>query len=130
MKREIKFRAWHIPTKKMFDVYSWCKDCVFEDSNDGVGTSPTLPAETKDCELMQFTGLKTKTGVDIYDGDIVKYYQPYAKRYDTHIVLWDEKFAGFGLFENNNEWCKESDWLKIQDIEVLGNIYENPELLK
>ena len=127
--RVIKFRAFHIPTKKMFDVFSWCKDCLFEDSEDGVGTSPTLPAEAKDCILMQFTGLQDKNGIDIYEGDVVKYYQPYAKKYNTHAILWDEKFAGFGLFILGNEWCKESDWIKIQNIEVLGNIHETPELL-
>ena len=33
------------------------------------------------------------------------------------------------MFEFNNEWCKESDWLKIKEIEIIGNIYENSELL-
>ena len=57
-------------------------------------------------------------------GDIVRYYQPYAKRTDEHIVKWDSEFACFGLFEDRNKWCKESDWIKIQEIEVIGNIYE------
>lgn len=73
MKREIKFRAFHIPTKRTFDVFSWCNDCVFEDSEDGVGTSPTLPAEMKDCILMQFIGLKDINGKEIYEGDTVKW---------------------------------------------------------
>ena len=69
--REIKFRAWHLPTKKIFEVYSLCEEAVFENSMDGVHTSPTLPAERKDCVLMQFTGLKDKNGVDIYEGDVI-----------------------------------------------------------
>ena len=124
MQREIKFRAFHIPTKKMFDVHSWGKYIIFEDSNDGVGTSPTLPAEMEDCILMQFIGKYDIHGKEIYEGDILKYFQPYSKKWGNHIVKWDEKFAGFGLFEKDNEWCKESDWMKIQLIEIIGNVYE------
>ena len=79
--------------------------------------------------MMQYTGLKDKNGVEIYEGDIVRYYQPYAKRTDEHIVKWDKEWACFGLFEDGNKWCKENDWYKIQELEVIGNIYQNPELL-
>jgi len=85
--------------------------------------------DLSEVNLMQFTGLKDKNGKEIYEGDIVSYFQPYANRTDIHFVKWDNLFAGFGLFEKNNEWCKESDWLKIQEIVIIGNIHENPELL-
>ena len=75
--------------------------------------------------VRQLTGLKDKNGKDIYEGDVVRYYQPYAKRTDEHIVKWDAEWAGFGLFEDGNKWCKESDWVKIQEIEIIGNIHEN-----
>ena len=114
MKREIKFRAYHIPTKRMFDVFSWCKDCVFEDSEDGIGTSPTLPAEMKDCELMQFTGLKDIHGKKIFEGDILK------TKFGNKI--WFSDLIDYHLWniQNSNAFSQ---------IEIIGNIYENPELL-
>ena len=78
----------------------------------------------------QFTGMTDKNGTKIFEGDIVKYYNPYSKTWHTQIVKWDWRFAGFGLFDKESEWCKESDWLKIKDIEIVGNIYDNKELLK
>lgn len=119
MKRIIKFRVWN------------GEQMVSPDYIDRKGTAwwkeHSIPTTSDD--IMQFSGLLDKNGKEIYEGDIIKYYQPYSKTTHTHLVKWDEKFAGFGLFENGNEWCKESDWVKIQDIEIIGNAFETPEIL-
>lgn len=114
--REIKFRQY---LNGKFHYWGYVDEFGF--------TSPL--SNNPDLESERFTGLKDKNGVEIYEGDIIRYYQPYAKRTDEHIVKWDTEWAGFGLFEKYNKWCKESDWVKIQDLEVIGNIHENPELL-
>jgi len=118
MEREIKFKAWSKATEKMTE---W----EFIKSVRNFEKLLTLDHVV----VLQFTGLKDKNGKEIYEGDIVKYYQPYAKRYDTHIVKWDSLFACFSLFEEGNEWAKESDWVKITALENLGNVFETPELI-
>jgi len=110
MKRKIKFRAFWRDTLKPIPDFS--TEYLINACNDDLFI------------VQQFTGLYDINGKEIYEGDILKYFQPYSKKWYTHIVKWDEKFASFGLFEKDNEWCKESDWLKIQSIEITGNIYE------
>jgi len=126
--REIKFRAWLYWVKKMYPVtilelhsYSLkTKDMNIEieteDSYDEIGIETEY--------LMQYTGLKDKNGKEIYEGDIVRAWidmGPAGEQPMTHAVVIDP--WGCSL----QEWTyKESGYLP----EVIGNIYENPELLK
>lgn len=120
--REIKFRAWE-------------KDGHY--SRDGkarmltVDTHPSsltsiisdicLGSEIRDSHVMQHTGLKDKLGVDIYDGDIIR----------VNRSTRDVRFAKGSFIASHDEHCSTnlSAW-DASDLEVIGNIYENPELLK
>lgn len=130
MNRTIKFRIWD-RDNLIFDYVDFSHLRHLIDVMDDINTyykdyfaDPEQPNL-----LMQFTGLKDKNGKEIYEGDIVKYYQPYSKKWDIHIVKWDSLFASFGLYEQNEKWCKESDWIKIEEIEEIGNIHQNSDLL-
>src|SRR5688572_21664418 len=70
--------------------------------------------------LMQFTGLKDKNGKQIYEGDIF-----YSRFLGINVAVeWEEKYGQFTA--NGLEFNVE---LNLNKIEIIGNIYENPELL-
>jgi len=125
--REIKFRAWNKVFKEISNVLSikfGAKSVFLENIGEGWERSKEYPLE--DVFLMQYTGLKDKNGKEIYEGDIVKcdYYDEDSAgepihNSNTFVVKYSTVYQGFntGEYPNGGE------------IEVIGNIYENPELL-
>ncbi len=117
-----KFRAFHKPTKKMFEVFCFTDKEVFENTIDGVGATPTNPANIDDCVLVQCTGLKDKNGRLIYEGDIV-----WTDEDGYGHIRWDNELAQF--FVATEEYYT-FDNIFPSEMEVVGNIHENPELLE
>lgn len=133
--REIKFRAWDKEEKKMVDL----KDDKYNIRTSWEGKLYLVNTDIADndgydyqmeVEFLEHTGIKDKNDKEIYDGDIVRLWGggfP-GKEYKAIVSF---ECAGFILTSIDN---KETDYIgsvvEDQDLEVIGNIYENLELLE
>ena len=124
------FRAYHHELGRMMSI----SDMWFNvDSLGKIGLNDSvmndyITVSPDEIELMQSTGLKDKNGKEIFEGDIVDYKGREA------VVKWHGSYASFiyrfvdGLQERVSKW--DPLFLACYNFEVIGNIYENPELLE
>lgn len=126
--REIKFRAWN--GNSLYYNHSVCLQIdgtISYLKNDGQWGEP----EKGEIILMQYTGLKDKNGKEVYEGDIIEFtpkYKPGVRKKSP--VIWQEFRACFAF--KWNDYANEDLFQAIQhtnEAELIGNIYENPELL-
>lgn len=126
--REIKFRAWNELANKMYsheDLEDVLVNLTKNDFIEGI----FLPLNS-DNELMQYTGIKDSNGNEIYEGDIVKIEDYFGEDLIGNII-YDEITAGY-VFNKGNGISYFQMTLDLENYVyyVIGNIYENPELLE
>lgn len=118
-----KFRAWLKEENEMIivDTMNW-----FDDEFESIGDGITFLRGADKVELMQSTGLKDKNGKEIFEGDIVKM----AKDVYSDLTYYEivRHRGGAYRLESNQHGCEL--WLRHTNCEVIGNIYENQELLE
>lgn len=115
MTREIKFRAWDMRDDK------WLTDYYIVPNGQVLIQYPTHEVNrSHTIALMQYTGLKDKNGVEIYEGDIV---DDRGYRAEVKATISPKGYCYDIWFGD------DYDWHGNKDFEVIGNIYENKDLL-
>ena len=130
-----KYRAWMKSLKWMCDVTNISFDSKSVDicKQGDAERCTEISVEFDEIELMQSTGLKDKNGKEIFEGDIIS-------TYTDNLVIQKDNLLGFyvEVGEKRNYFAETVDIeyldLFAKDfgvaVEILGNIYENPELLE
>ena len=122
--REIRFRAWSEDTHEMVQVVRLdIKEGTihYENGIKSINREQELGFWWKPYVLIQYTGLKDKNDVEIYEGDIVRYFKN-----ELAVIVYQN--GGVDIRSLSWRDC-EPIQRRLGEIEVIGNIYENKDLL-
>lgn len=128
-----KFRAWLKNDKEMIDV----DEIHFDNGKlDFIGDAITFMRTVDEIELMQSTGIRDMSNQEIFEGDVVKTTR-FVGRADEvgGFYEYDKEFIGI-VKQLEGSWVIDTGsdavclWTEIEENEIIGNIYENPELLE
>ena len=130
--RDIKFRCWDTENKEMLEV----QELDYEDSYNGQPMIRTTMYsdyfDTEDMILMQYVGLKDKNGNEIYEGDII-FIKGETKLLDIKGKVEYSNILAQFIITNTGSIVNEAEPLgdyEEEDIEIIGNGFDNPELLE
>lgn len=134
--RPFKFRIWDNYNQRFETcVYATAKDCYLFIGRLGYVTAFNCYGDEMDFEadrfiIQQFTGLTDKTGREIYEGDICRY------KWDRHDHDIEESTGevffedGIFFFGRKDLFCTSDSNFRVDSLEVIGNVFETPELLQ
>ena len=130
--REIKFRAWALQQQKLYDVIDICFTSenvkVFEFDRIGSYCSGNILLSFDEIVLMQFTGLKDKNSIEIFEGDVVESGPLGCPGEYRDTCQWEPELAAFVLIDVVAPSTQEA--MDYYEVTVIGNIHDNPELLE
>lgn len=130
MNDRLKFRAYHKPTKRMFEVWTFNSDFIYQDTTTLVNFDiDNCVVKTVDCVLEQCTGLKDKKGKLIYEGDILKFaINDPEEDYFYGEVRYSSENWKYEIVVGKKTFCLCQ--VLEQNIEVIGNVHEEIKTLE
>ena len=123
--KKFKMKAWLMKEKKMVSIIGidFNYEYIRYTEDDNLFNENYKTAEFKNIELLQFTGLKDNGGQELYEADVIKFNDGIDDIYG--LISYDDEDGTYRVsYENITEHLSDREG----DFEIVGNIFENPDL--